>query len=112
MVLKSKGVIILISGLATSFVATSIYNYITQNKLTEIEIIFGAMGILAILISIALIEIVEIENKFNKGLGKQNNKIESNSNKIDNLIEKFKRTEELNNIRINIKELQREVFKK
>ena len=39
------------------------------------------------------------------------NQIKANSCYIDELIEKLKRTEELNDIRLNIKELQRKVFK-
>ena len=39
------------------------------------------------------------------------NRIDSNSKKIEEVIEKLKRTEELNDMRLNIKELQRKVFK-
>ena len=54
--------------------------------------------------SFAIIVLVIITDRFNK--------IEENTQSINNLNKRFKTLEELNNIRLDIRELKRKVFKK
>lgn len=57
------------------------------------------------IIAIIVISILYIE------LSKYNSLIEKQENKIEDLNKRFKTMEELNEIRLNIKELQKKVFK-
>jgi len=56
-----------------------------------------------VLVSLSLVVLIIVASKFSQ--------INNNSRSIEKLIERLKRTDELIDLRVNIKELQRKVFK-
>ena len=96
-------------GLLISIIAVWFSIYISPKEI-PVQYIFiviigiGILGIIMILIN-------KFSNMDNQLL-KLNENSDYQNNKISELIKRFKTLEDLNNIRLNIKELQREVFKK
>ena len=98
-----------IIGILFSIIAVLISIYTSPKEISPEYI---TIGIILFMISIGIIIVVKVLSNIKNKLEEIDKITNKNSRKVDDFNKRFKTLEELNNIRLDIKELKREVFKK